>query len=199
MGKKGDATKQHIRTVAFQLFAEFGYTRVTMQDICTKSGLSKGGLYRHYEDKFQIFSDVLLALQAGEAQRETDDMAQGIPAAEALNGFLQHVRQDLNKAVPNINIALYEFCVENKNGIGAELLAAQLQRGTGILLSLIEYGVSRGEFHVSSAKGVVSTILFLVEGLRMANEVMELPENVVTDIFTQIKEMVGIADARQVE
>ena len=199
MGKKGDATKQHIRTVAFQLFSEFGYTKVTMQDICTKSGLSKGGLYRHYEEKNQIFSDVLLALQAEEAQRETHDMAQGIPAAEALNGFLQHVRQDLNKAVPNINIALYEFCVENKNGIGAELLAAQLQRGTGILLSLIEYGVSRGEFHVASAKGVVSTILFLVEGLRMANEVMELPEAVVTDIFTQIKEMVGIADARQGE
>lgn len=194
MGKKGDSTKLHIRSAASELFAEYGYTKVTMQDICTKSGLSKGGLYRHYEDKRQVFTDILKELQKEEAVREEFCIMQGLSAAEILNGYLQHIRQDLSKDVPNINIALYEFCVENKNGIGAELLSVQYQKGEEILLSLIEYGISKGEFHLSNPERVVSTILFLVEGLRMANEVMEITDKTLTDIFTQIKEMVGIKD-----
>ncbi len=194
MGKKGDSTKLHIRRVAFELFAEYGYTKVTMQDICTKSGLSKGGLYRHYEDKRQVFTDILKELQKKEADREGLCIRQDLSATEILNGYLQHIQQDLNKAVPNINIALYEFCVENKNGIGAELLFKQYQKGVEILLSLVEYGISKGEFHLSDPMRVVSTILFLVEGLRMASEAMEITDEILTGVFTQIKEMVGIKD-----
>ena len=127
-GKKGDSTKLHIRHAAFELFAEYGYRKVTMQDICTKSGLSKGGLYRHYEDKRQVFTDILKELQAKEAHREELCIRQDLSAAEILNGYLQHIQQDLNKDVPNINIALYEFCVENKNGIGAELLSKHIKK-----------------------------------------------------------------------
>ena len=49
MGQKGEKTKQQIRAAAL-VFFELGYTRVSMQDICMKSGLSKSGLYRRYED-----------------------------------------------------------------------------------------------------------------------------------------------------
>lgn len=196
MGKKGDFTKQHIRHVAFELFAEYGYKKVTMQDICTKSGLSKGGLYRHYEDKRQVFTDILKELQKEEADKEALYMRQDLSAAEILNGYLQHIRQDLNKNVSNINIALYEFCIENKDGIGEELLYKQYRKGEAILLSLVEYGISKGEFHLSDPQGAVSTILFLVEGLRMTNEVMEISDEILTGVFSQIKEMVGLTDEK---
>lgn len=186
-----------IRRAAFELFAEYGYTKVTMQDICTKSGLSKGGLYRHYEDKRQVFADILKELQKEEEDREEFCIRHNLSAADILNGYLQHIRQDLNNDAPNINIALYEFCVENKNGIGAELLSKQYRRGAAILLSLVEYGISKGEFNSSDPAGAVSTILFLVEGLRMTNEVMEVPDEILTGVFTQIKEMVGISDDKQ--
>ncbi|GEM_PF-5746555 len=58
MGQKGEKTKQQIRAAAL-VFFELGYTRVSMQDICMKSGLSKSGLYRHYEDKSQPFMGLL--------------------------------------------------------------------------------------------------------------------------------------------
>ena len=73
-------------------------------------------------------------------------------------------------------------------------ISKQYQKGVEILLSLVEYGISKGEFHLSDPSRVVSTILFLVEGLRMANEVMEITDEILTDVFTQIKEMVGIKD-----
>jgi hypothetical protein len=47
--KKG--RKRSNKSVLRRLFFfELGYTRASMQDICMKSGLSKIGLYRRYED-----------------------------------------------------------------------------------------------------------------------------------------------------
>ena len=192
MGKKGEATKQNIRAAAFELFAESGYSKVTMQDICEKCGLSKGGLYRHYEDKCQLFTDILYYLQKEEADREEICMKQEASAVEILDGYLDHIRQHFGKAEPNINRALYEFCLDNKNGIGPELLSGQFQRGRARLLSLVEYGISKDEFHLNNPQGAVAAILFLVEGLLMANEVMSIPTVTLNAIFSQVKEMMGV-------
>lgn len=192
MGKKGEATKQHIRSVAFELFTRYGYSKVTMNDICEKCGLSKGGLYRHYEDKCQLFTDILYCLQKEEADREEICIKQEAPAIEILDGYLDHIRQHFGKAAPNINRALYEFCLENRDGIGPELLSRQFQRGRARLLSLVEYGISKDEFHLKNPQGAVASILFLVEGLLMANEVMSIPAETLNAIFSQMKEMMGI-------
>lgn len=194
MGKKGEATKQHIRTSAFELFAEYGYSKVTMQDICAKCKLSKGGLYRHYEDKSQIFIDILKMLQREEADREEMCIKQECSATEIMDNYLDHLRQELCNNVPNINIALYEFCVEHKSGTGPALLSGQYQRGLAILQALLEYGISKEEFHLTNPQGTASAILFLVEGVRMANEVMPVAEKTLTDIFLKIREMAGIVN-----
>ena len=59
MGRKGTKTKEIIRFQAYQLFAEKGFKAVTMTDICEKTGLSRGGLYRYYSGTGQIFSEIL--------------------------------------------------------------------------------------------------------------------------------------------
>lgn len=59
MGKKGAKTKEAIRREAYRLFAEKGFKAVTMTDICEKTGLSRGGLYRYYSGTEQIFSEIL--------------------------------------------------------------------------------------------------------------------------------------------
>lgn len=193
MGKKGDSTRQHIRMSAFELFAKYGYTAVSMQDICTDCGLSKGGLYRHYDNKLQLFTDILRTLQEEEKDREDFAMDSELSAVTVLNRFLSHIRRDLDRSVPNINIALYEFCVENREKEGPEILSQQFQRGRSILLSLIKYGEERGEFRVSSPQGAADSILFLIEGLRMINEIMPVPEETVQDIFLQISILLGVS------
>ena len=55
MGKKGEETKQFIREKACFLFSQKGFKNVTMKDICMETGLSRGGLYRHYDSTQQIF------------------------------------------------------------------------------------------------------------------------------------------------
>ncbi len=51
--------KKQIKEVALQLFIEKGLVRTVMDDIIEKSGISKGGVYYHYKNKEEIFTDLI--------------------------------------------------------------------------------------------------------------------------------------------
>ena len=81
MGKKGEETKSLIKQKAYHLFSQKGFKEVTMKDICQATGLSRGGLYRHYESTEQIFSEILdsfLDVQNRDFMREINNVRQPV-------------------------------------------------------------------------------------------------------------------------
>ena len=196
MGQKGEKTKQQIRAAAFALFSELGYTRVSMQDICMKSGLSKGGLYRHYEDKSQLFMDLLQSLQQSEEKATERFISEHASAITILNRYFDHVKSEINREIPNIDFAVYEFCMEKKSDFGAQFFSAQYKRGQQILRSQIEYGLSTKEFDVSDVQAATDTILILIEGLKMTKEVLPVTNQMCDRIFDQIRILLGATKER---
>ncbi|MGH3248758.1 MAG: TetR/AcrR family transcriptional regulator [Trebonia sp.] len=78
-----DARRQQILDAARTRFARDGFARTSIADIVAESGLSNGAIYRYFTSKDEIVAAV--CEQGGE----------GFPAAltaEAVNGFLEHVR-----------------------------------------------------------------------------------------------------------
>ncbi len=59
MVQKGDRTKREILQAAQELFSQRGYAVVTMSDLCAATGLSRGGLYRHYSSTEEVFAALL--------------------------------------------------------------------------------------------------------------------------------------------
>ncbi|KXL52220.1 HTH-type transcriptional regulator AcrR [Anaerotignum neopropionicum] len=51
--------KKQIKEVALKLFIEKGLVKTTMDDIIEKMGISKGGVYYHYKNKEEIFSELI--------------------------------------------------------------------------------------------------------------------------------------------
>ena len=110
MGQKGSSTKQKICEVAEKLFAENGYKNVSMQDICDSSGMSKGGIYRHFSSK----SELLLSLLQKE-KRVFQDIQEGKSATETLENLLKIYFEDMKNCKKSLAFALYEFAsTENK-------------------------------------------------------------------------------------
>jgi AcrR family transcriptional regulator len=52
-------TKLHILQVAFKLFLQKSFKEVTMSEIVTKTGMSKGAFYHHFKSKEQLFIEVI--------------------------------------------------------------------------------------------------------------------------------------------
>lgn len=64
--KKSEARRQAIMAAALEVFAEAGYDRASMSDICTRVGYSKATLYSYFASKEALFLELVGdATQAG--------------------------------------------------------------------------------------------------------------------------------------
>lgn len=52
--KKGNHTKMQMINTAKQLFYEYGYSSITIKEICEKSGMLKSGFFYYFKDKTDL-------------------------------------------------------------------------------------------------------------------------------------------------
>ncbi len=74
---KGEATRAHIITTATGLFATAGYEATSIETVLAKSGISRGALYHHFENKEALFVAVFETIEARIAQA-TVEASRGI-------------------------------------------------------------------------------------------------------------------------
>lgn len=67
-------TREMIMETAYSLFIQSGYNAVTMNDIVTQTGLSKGAFYHHFNSKEQLFEEVLNHVFFGDFSRDYANM-----------------------------------------------------------------------------------------------------------------------------
>src|ERR1035437_4889901 len=51
--------KDRIRTRADEMFSQYGYSKITMEEIAATLGISKKTLYKHYSNKENILKDIV--------------------------------------------------------------------------------------------------------------------------------------------
>ena len=84
MSTRGDLTRRKILESARILFAEKGYTAVTMEDVRLCCGLSRGGLSRHYSSTQEIFTQLIEDEQKAAFAALAKAIQDKIPAAQML-------------------------------------------------------------------------------------------------------------------
>lgn len=63
------STKEDIMTVALRLFAKNGYEAVSVSQIAGALGMTKGALYRHYENKRDIFLHIVKRMEQQDSEQ----------------------------------------------------------------------------------------------------------------------------------
>lgn len=163
MGSKGMKTKENIRREAYRLFAEKGFKAVTMTDICEKTGLSRGGLYRYYSGTDQIFSEIL-----SEEYTITDRMEKHESARVILEDMLKAIENEIMDKELSLSLAIYEYA-----NLGNEPLFVDIHhKARERWISLIHYGMETGEFRAADPEQAADVILFYYQGLRMWSRVI---------------------------
>lgn len=71
-------TKEEILITALHRFARDGYEAVSVSQIASDLGITKGALYRHYKNKRDIFDHIVARMEQGDSdQAESHDMPEG--------------------------------------------------------------------------------------------------------------------------
>ncbi len=133
MGNKGTKTKQAIRQQAYRLFAEKGFKAVTMTDICEKTGLSRGGLYRYYSGTEQIFSEIL-----SEEYVVADRIEKKEKASVILEDMLKAIKAEIMDKELSLSLAIYEYASLGNEDFFTNINNKAKKRW----MSLLEYGIN---------------------------------------------------------
>lgn len=189
MGEKGRRTRQAICQSACQLFAEKGYKDVTMKDICERTHLSRGGLYRHYGSTREIFMEIVDTLMGQQAEDFSGKMEKGVPAGDILQDVLKRYEWEMADAENSLSIALYEFFSNPEYSGDGRSMYEQYRQSAEMWERLLEYGIKRGEFLPVDTEAVIDLILFSYQGVRMYSKLMPVDPKIPKRILSQIRLM----------
>lgn len=178
MNNNGIATCDRIRKAAHQLFSEKGFKSVTMKDICVETGLSRGGLYRHYSSTGQIFDELLCGNYTLD-----ESIDNGETATDILELYLKRMQDEMLDTQNSLSLAIYEYANmgnEEKFITGTDMAIKRWRK-------LIEYGISTGEFKKVDSKQITDVILYSYQGVRMWSRIIPLGKETASHITDTIK------------
>ena len=189
MGTKGEKTKQYICKEAYQLFAEKGFKRVTMKDICEKTGLSRGGLYRHYDSTEQIFLEIIDGFTQMQSNEFSKKIAQHIPAVKILDDVLMRYANEMIDNKNSLSLAIYEFYSNPEISKTENTMIKQYEASKSMWVELIDYGMKNKEFKKVDAEAVFDVIVFSYQGVRMHSKLMKMDSTTPKRIILEIKKL----------
>lgn len=180
MGNKGARTKEKILKEAYLLFAEKGFKAVTMTDICEKTNLSRGGLYRYYSGTEQIFSEIL-----SEEYVIADRMERHESAKVILEDMLNAIRDEIMDKELSLSLAIYEYANLGNEDFFTDVNNKAKKRW----ISLLNYGMETKDFKPVDSEQVSDLILYYYQGLRMWSRVISFDRQVAENYVKTIKQM----------
>ena len=189
MSLKGEKTKQDIREKAYQLFAEKGFKDVTMKDICELTGLSRGGLYRHYESTEQIFLEIVNAFSNKQKSEVFTKIEQHVPATTILQELLSRYATEMIDYENSISLAIYEFYSNPAVSKENNSVKKQYEISKSTWIELINYGMDTKEFNSVNPESIFNVIIFAYQGVRMYSRLMKMDKDIPNQIINEIKRL----------
>lgn len=189
MSLRGDRTRQDIRDGAYQLFAEKGFKEVTMKDICERTGLSRGGLYRHYESTEQIFLEIVDAFSNQQKNEVFSRMEKHVPAVVILEELLSKYEREMNDSENSFSLAICEYYSDPAISKEDNAVKRQYEISKATWTALINYGIGTKEFKCVNPESVFHILVFAYQGVRMYSRLMKIDRDIPDQIITEIREL----------
>ena len=162
------------------MFAEKGFKAVTMSDICQKTGLSRGGLYRYYTGTEQIFSEII-----SKEYVISDRIEKHESAVSILEDMLEAIRCEILDKELSLSLAIYEYANLGNEDFFITVNDNAKKRWT----NLLNYGMGTGEFKHVDTEQITDLILYYYQGLRMWSRVIPFGEQEAEHYVSSIRQM----------
>jgi AcrR family transcriptional regulator len=177
--KKGDQTREEILKSARKIFAVKGYSATTMKDFCEETGLSRGGLYRHFSSTKEIMIAMLDSDIIDSRIGIEKEISSEMSAKDILTLLLNDQKEIIKRRGGDLELAMYEFCKSEKDQ--EHYINNRFTSSIDIIEGLIKYGQGRKEFIDCNANETAKRIVFLLEGIRISSSIMILSDRLLDE------------------
>lgn len=192
MQQKGERTKGEILITAKELFAEKGFASITMSDLCDATGLSRGGLYRHFSSTDEVFIALLEADKNDWQTEMSTAIEKEIPAIHMMGYYLEQIRIGISEGAGGLSLATYEF-MRNRQGTN-NFLDTRYDVAVNMMKILLEYGQQRGEFKPCNLQTEAEHLVIFLDGLQSASAVIPFSDEVISRQLNGILERIKMEE-----
>ncbi|MBI3651593.1 MAG: TetR/AcrR family transcriptional regulator [Acidobacteria bacterium] len=166
-----EVRREAILNAARSLFAEQGYNQTSMNQVAAQAGLTKGGLYFHFENKEQLFEEVvryLLDFERGELAEQIDTLAPIDRLRGFLNLWLEQLVSESGKPVSDWRI----FFEAWDKPATRDYIIAFYSKARRYLVDVIRKGQRRKEIRATQPPEVLAVMaIALLDGLDLQTEI----------------------------
>jgi AcrR family transcriptional regulator len=162
--KTPDLRKEEIFNAALFCFNQRGYYETSVDDIATKAGITKGGIYHHFMSKKILFIELFHLV----ANRYFESLKLKIHQSSDATQHLQELIQKSNE-IFNENVDILKYCFEfmslasRDNDIRLAVSDFYKNR-VAIFAQILSDGVDKGMFKAIPADAVARSLYFLSMG-----------------------------------
>lgn len=164
---KGQETRKQIIQQAAELFNKRGFQGASISDLMESTGLQKGGIYRHFENKEQLALAAFDYAQSQYSQRLQAAMAEQQDGLAKLRAFVDTfcgiaAQPPLGGGCPVMNTI-----VDNDDGDPALRMRARevVAHWQGLLENAVQLGIGQGSIRPEiEARRVAAVIIASLEG-----------------------------------
>lgn len=158
--------KEEIIAAAAAVFARKGFYGASMEDIVRESGLSKGGLYWHFDSKDAIVSAVLDRFFTAEMAEIGEILQSELPIPDKLRRVMGQMMADAEAELALYrNIWLEFYAVASRESAFRERLLGYMNQYIALMEALIQQGIEEGAFRPVDPRRTAMTAMAQFEGL----------------------------------
>jgi len=157
--------EKEIIEAARNLFAHYGFSKVTMEEIAADVGMGKASLYYYFPKKEDLFKSVIQKEQDLFVEEIENLIRQNLTATKKLEDYvskrLEYFQQLINLATLNVH-SLVDIKTMFK-----ELFIKFEDQELVLLQKIFDEGKTKGEFDKSVTEKTTRIFLHLLQGLRL--------------------------------
>lgn len=179
--------RQHILESALIVFSEKGFTEATMKDVIEEAGISRGGLYAHYENIEMLFLEALkFADQKDKVFLLSVNKNQ--TTIERLEEWLRDILKEINQPNKNLVRAKSEFFLRF-SADKVPYISERRRELQEVLANFIEEGIKKKELNKTLDSLIFADLLIsMVDGLMLSEaKNQSSKENLQKKVDTLIK------------
>ena len=166
--------RSQILASALAVFSQKGFHASNVSDVAAHAGVSQGTIYWYFDSKEELFESAIMEYFADFGS----EMLSALQGGETASGKLRALAKNMDRFVAEAQQVLVAFLSYWASGEGqqksAQLWIGVLKEYAEYLVTVIEEGISTGEFREVDARGLVWALAAAYDGL--AAYAMFIPE-----------------------
>ena len=183
--------QKQVLVAAQSIFCQKGFIDVTMTDLITASGLSRGGFYFYYKSVSEVFQATVIKHRNSKFAEIRNSIENNPDFYELLDCYLEKQKSRLLNMKESMLRALYEYLFTHQEDSDEQFRNDQKNNILDTVNAILQLGVRQCVIVDDGVEQIAEHFMYTIEGLNVMAMLRGLRSDIVDQQFEILKQLLA--------